>query len=361
MAGATNFQQWNPSQANQETDAQYTADSQRVGGAPVGTPFPSKTGNKLFYQSSTGITALMQMMAAKGYTVNDTNISTLASVLSAIQTTNDQKALLTVVAYSPTVTLDASKSIGFEIILTGNCTINIAGAAPGDVITIILLQDASGNRLVNVNNMFPGSTVQQINYTASSATILTLIQGATYLVNDGLCYLGWQPVQNGTGVGQLPGNNVKMGWSGSRLKATVDATDLGNVVFDTQLTAQATAFTALLDSFLTGTLATNGILRLPIAGGATLILQWGLSGNIGTGDNWGSIPVTFPTAFPNAVFAVTVSPNNSAAGTFGHSGRALAPGVQSLARTGFTLQCQCTDPDQNIGNPVACYWFAVGY
>ena len=37
---------------------------------------------------------------------------------------------------------------------------------------------------------------------------------------------GFSPVQQGTGVGQL-GNLVKLGWSGSKLKATVDITDLG--------------------------------------------------------------------------------------------------------------------------------------
>lgn len=43
--------------------------------------------------------------------------------------------------------------------------------------------------------------------------------------------LGFTPVQQGGGVGQL-GNAVKIGWSGSRLKVTVDATDQGNLVFD---------------------------------------------------------------------------------------------------------------------------------
>lgn len=44
--------------------------------------------------------------------------------------------------------------------------------------------------------------------------------------------LGWIPVQQGTGVGQL-GNQVKIGWSAAtRLKATVDATDLGNIAME---------------------------------------------------------------------------------------------------------------------------------
>lgn len=51
--------------------------------------------------------------------------------------------------------------------------------------------------------------------------------------------LGYTPVQQGTGAGQLS-NTVKIGWSGSgRLKVTVDSTDLGNVVFDSQLSNYA--------------------------------------------------------------------------------------------------------------------------
>ena len=47
--------------------------------------------------------------------------------------------------------------------------------------------------------------------------------------------LGFTPVQQGTGTGQKT-NTVKIGWSDeSRLKVTVDATDLGNVVFDGNL------------------------------------------------------------------------------------------------------------------------------
>lgn len=41
--------------------------------------------------------------------------------------------------------------------------------------------------------------------------------------------LGFAPVQQGTGVGQLPGYPVKIGWSGSNLKATVNDLDLGSL------------------------------------------------------------------------------------------------------------------------------------
>lgn len=46
--------------------------------------------------------------------------------------------------------------------------------------------------------------------------------------------LGFTPVQQGTGVGQLP-NLIKIGWSGSRIKATIDAADLGNIAFDSHI------------------------------------------------------------------------------------------------------------------------------
>lgn len=42
--------------------------------------------------------------------------------------------------------------------------------------------------------------------------------------------LGYTPVQQGTGVGQLS-NMVKIGWNGNRLRATVDSMDLGNFAF----------------------------------------------------------------------------------------------------------------------------------
>ncbi|MBB3346037.1 gp53-like domain-containing protein [Sphingomonas sp. BK069] len=46
-----------------------------------------------------------------------------------------------------------------------------------------------------------------------------------------LAWLGYTPVQQGTGAGQYP-NTVKIGWSGSRLLGTVDTTDQGAFVFE---------------------------------------------------------------------------------------------------------------------------------
>lgn len=65
-------------------------------------------------------------------------------------------------------------------------------------------------------------------------TPLSIAQGGTG-ANTGTgaitSLLGFRPVQQGTGSGQTA-NTVKIGWSAAtRLKATVDSTDLGNFVF----------------------------------------------------------------------------------------------------------------------------------
>jgi hypothetical protein len=82
MPGYNNFQQWNPTQANQETDAQYSADTQRSGGAIAGV-FPSPLANKLFYQPTTFVTAFAQMLAFAGATVSDASITALITTLQS--------------------------------------------------------------------------------------------------------------------------------------------------------------------------------------------------------------------------------------------------------------------------------------
>lgn len=65
-------------------------------------------------------------------------------------------------------------------------------------------------------------------------------QDGAYYTNI-LARLGWTPVQQNGGIGHDGSNKVYVGWNNAnaRLKATVDATDLGNFVFDSQFTAAA--------------------------------------------------------------------------------------------------------------------------
>lgn len=49
--------------------------------------------------------------------------------------------------------------------------------------------------------------------------------------------LGYIPIQQSGGAGQLNNNKIYIGWSGSRLKAQVDKTDLGEFVFQNHMTS----------------------------------------------------------------------------------------------------------------------------
>lgn len=93
MAGTNNFQQWNPTAANQESDATYTGDALRSGGATSGAIFPSPTANKLFFQLAQMTCGLAGMMANKGYNVSDANLANLIAALTNIVTNADVAAL----------------------------------------------------------------------------------------------------------------------------------------------------------------------------------------------------------------------------------------------------------------------------
>lgn len=88
MAAPTNFLQWNPSQINQEADAAYLSDAQRVGGAVTGI-FPSELANKLFYQVTTFVAALATALVNKGYEMQDVDLSALITAMANILTKAD--------------------------------------------------------------------------------------------------------------------------------------------------------------------------------------------------------------------------------------------------------------------------------
>jgi len=149
---STNFLVFNPSQANQETDAQYAADATRAGGAAVNQEFPSPTANKLFYQLSIMIAALAQFIVAQGYSAEDSNLSTL--------TTNLTNAILAAtvaagvtwknIAYAATMAFAGapSQTTVFETTLTGN--VGSSSLTPlnvrGQTFIFIIHQDSTGGR-----------------------------------------------------------------------------------------------------------------------------------------------------------------------------------------------------------------------
>jgi hypothetical protein len=144
MAGSTNFQQFNPTQSNQETDAAFTADALRSGGVQVNNPLPSPLLNKLWYQLSTFVTAFANMLVSKGYSPMDTSEAALAAVLANVLTNADTQPNILVVAYSPTAVFDRSKGIVFQMSLTGNVTApTLINVQPGQFVTFILITDGT--------------------------------------------------------------------------------------------------------------------------------------------------------------------------------------------------------------------------
>lgn len=154
----TDFLQWNPAAANQESGSAYLADSQRSGGAVDDTPLPASLGNKVFYQASTFVAAFCRMMAAKGYSTSDSDITVLQAVLANIVTEADGIPSIAGVAYSPTPAFNAGTSNGFQMTLTGNITgATISGVTPGQLLAFYFVQDAIGGRTVTWPFSFIGA------------------------------------------------------------------------------------------------------------------------------------------------------------------------------------------------------------
>lgn len=148
MAGTTTALQWNPTQANQESNAAYLADGQRAGGATNPSIFDAVLANKLFNQLSNYIFALFTMYANKGFTTDDSNISTLITQCANFLTTADVKTGLEYVPYSPVLAFDALHYAGFQVTLTGNLSFTITGASIGDLVTFSFTQDGVGGHTV---------------------------------------------------------------------------------------------------------------------------------------------------------------------------------------------------------------------
>lgn len=92
------------------------------------------------------------------------------------------------------------------------------------------------NARLNAASTSAAGIVQLTTSTSSTSTTLAPTASAlktTYdLANGKQAALGYTPVQQGTGVDQVS-NTVKIGWSAvSKLKATVDSTNLGNIALE---------------------------------------------------------------------------------------------------------------------------------
>lgn len=195
MAGTSNFIQWNPSQTNQETDAEYTADSLRSAGA-IGGVFPSATGNKLYYQVSTMVAALAGMLAAKGYSTSDSSLSTLEGVLANLLTNADMKSPMTTVAYSSSPSFNCASYNGFSMTLTGNTAPTFSGVSAGQTIALVFVQDSAGSHTVTYPSAVVGGA--QPDPSANSVSV------QMFEADTGLTLRAIGPMVSSNGMGGLP-------------------------------------------------------------------------------------------------------------------------------------------------------------
>jgi hypothetical protein len=193
---SSTFQQWNPTGANQETDAQYLVDAQRLAGSANPSIWTSQTANKFLYQASTFYCALCDALAAKGLVLSDASRATLAGVLANIVLQSDLASALAL--YAPLV----------SAALVGAPTTTTPPTAD------------------NSTRIADTAWVKSQGYLASITAAMVLSA------------LGFTPVQQGGGAGQSA-NKIFIGWDavGGKLRAQVDASDFGDIAWESDLAA----------------------------------------------------------------------------------------------------------------------------
>jgi hypothetical protein len=135
--------------------------------------------------------------------------------------------------------------------------------------------------------------------------------------------IGFTPVQQGGGTGQLT-NKVYIGYSAeNKLKATVDSTDFGYFLTGSSVPANS--------------LSASGYEKLP----SGLIMQWGTFTQAGS-----ATTVTFPISFPSICVSVQQTMTNASTSA---SGANIASSSQFVSIR-----------DPAVSNQT-CYYFAIGY
>ena len=287
----TNAQQWNPTAANQETDAAYTADAQRAGGASNPSEFNALLANKLFYQLSTYVTALGTMLANKGISNADTNLAALVAAMSNILTTADIRGNLQNVAYASTLTLSAGSYLGFQIALNGNVSsLGITGQQAGDVIVLMFVQDGTGGRTVSFSSSFIGAVQPD-----STANVISV---QAFKTNAALVLEPMGPNISINGVNNTPvGAAAPSTGAFTTLSASVSSTAPTVASSDTSTKVATTAW--VRGAFTGG--SSGGAYWSEDPSG--LIRQWGHVSGLSNSAN----TISFPTSFTNASSVVVTA------------------------------------------------------
>lgn len=159
MPGTTNVLQWNPNANNQETDAQYSADSQRLSGASSPSVFGSELGNKVFYQLTTYVLGLFQALANKGYNTVDSNLPGIINACSNLLTNADLRTPMLYLASSASMVLRGDQADGWDINLVSNVTFTLNNPVVGQIYILSFIQGAAGYTVTWPSNIKGHGTV----------------------------------------------------------------------------------------------------------------------------------------------------------------------------------------------------------
>lgn len=262
MAGSTNFVQHNPTEANQLDDAAFDANSLTTGGIGTDNIMPSNWMNKRWYQDSTMVAALAQMLANKGYTVSDANISTLIAVLANLVTQSDLKLPLVSVAYSPTPVFDGTTTNGFDFVMAGNVTSStLVNVSIGQTLVFIIAQGSTPFTFVppaNINGW------QSINPVANSVTVQTFI-----VREDGTIW----PAPN-TSVSTLPRGQFTLP-GGTLSGGSQFIYDTGIAISNTQVPSVSVLSGTISPILVYATATFSGFVRLVVSNDSSSTISYG--------------------------------------------------------------------------------------
>lgn len=230
--GSSNFQIFNPTQANQETDAEYLADATRTGGALDGNAWPDVSSNKTLYQATIMVAALGQSLANKGFVISDASYSALVAALANILTSADLRTGVQNIAWASTVTLNVAKFLGFSIALTSSTTVAVgSGAAAGQLVVMIYSQGSAGGATVTFPSSFIGAVQPDPTANVTSCQV--------FIVDAALNFIALGPLLSPSGInGTAIGVTVPAAGNFSTLKVS-SAAPLGQV-----LTGNGTSYVA---------------------------------------------------------------------------------------------------------------------
>ncbi len=244
------------------------------------------------------------------------------------------------VAHSPIFTSDHN---GFTVVRN-------PAVAPSAADFAYLVQDNAGNPIAGIKHNGDFHVVNPAYSSLSSAltALYSHVSQTSHSNPHGLALtpdlIPYYPVQQGTGIAQFA-NLVKLGWDGGGLRATVDATDLGDIVFQN-----------MLQSDMGGT----GYFILP-ASPKPIYVQWVTGVPDRTKYNNALQTLPFKVQFPTqCVFAIpgTFAATQAGGGTPDY-GEGATFTIQAWNQNGVSFWSERNaDHGQNLNAPLI---LAVGY